>query len=222
MSSRFCILDDLDPYSGDEWPEGLVLYRKFILIDKCLALYNYVDKYPYLEATGIQREVQHYGFIYDYNFREPHVKKLNIAPAPPPVLKCLADTIYEADIMKCYPNQIIVNKYLSGQGISPHRDHYPIFDTDIGSLSLGSVYVMTFKHHKSHPDFDPTAELEIALPIGSLLVFADDARMNWTHEIKKKKSDNINGKRILRGTRISCTFRTVVKKCQNKVCKIEE
>lgn len=66
---------------------------------------------------------------------------------------------------------------------------------------------MEFKPHKSNKN--DQGKLEIGLPIGSLLVFGDDARYLWTHEIRKRQSDNINGKRVKRSDRISVTFRTV-------------
>lgn len=220
MSKKIFQHDNIKIIHEDDWPDGLFLYKNFIPKEYQKKLYDYIDDRAYLSTSGLKREVQHYGFVYDYNIHEPNLKKLDIAESAPTVLECIARTIYDTKIMKCYPNQIIVNKYVSGQGISPHRDHYPIFDTDVGSLSLGSKYIMVFKHHKSHPDYDPNVKLELALPVGSLLIFADEARMNWTHEIQKKKSDKIDGKRILRGTRISVTFRTVVEKCRGKICKI--
>jgi len=65
---------------------------------------------------------------------------------------------------------------------------------------------MTFRPHPENKLVDPNTVYDILLPVGSL---ADDASTKWTHEIRKVKYDNINGKKIKRGTRISITFRTV-------------
>jgi len=43
-------------------------------------------------------------------------------------------------------NQIIVNKYLPGQGIGPHTDHVKFFGDIIISLSLESGCEMIFKN----------------------------------------------------------------------------
>lgn len=199
---------------------GLTLYEDIpaILIDslqqkpsgylECMQqLYNYVDSLPW--SKFLKREVQHYGYVYDYNLREPQTKVLKKGKKPPKVLKKLAKVFYKTGMMRNKPNQIIVNKYLPGEGIGKHRDHHPIFDNDIATLSLGSEYVMTFRHHKSHDNYDKNTTVDLPLPVGSLLVFGDEARYSWSHEISSRKSDVINGKRIKRGTRISITFRTV-------------
>jgi len=68
---------------------------------------------------------------------------------------------------------------------------------------------MIFRPHPDNTLVDPSTICNILLPVGSLAVMQDDARNLWTHEIVKRKSDEIDGKRIKRDTRISITFRTV-------------
>ena len=63
-------------------------------------------------------------------------------------MRCISKILYDDKLLRNYPNQIIINKYIPGQGISAHRDHYPIFDNDIATLSLGSPIVIEFKPHK--------------------------------------------------------------------------
>jgi alkylated DNA repair dioxygenase AlkB len=190
-----------------EFPDGLVLYKNFIPTSYTDKLYKYIDKLNYHSLENITRKIQHYGYIYDYRLREPLTKKLEKTHDVPPALNCICKLLYKYKIMDCMPNQVIINKYEPGEGIAPHRDHYPIFGNSIATLSLGSEYVMTFRHHKSHPKYDPNIKLDISLPIGSLLVFSDEARLYWTHEISKRKTDN----KKKRSTRISVTFRTVQK-----------
>lgn len=193
------------------FPKGLVLYKDFIPPDYTNRLYKYVDKLQYHSLENITRKIQHYGYIYDYRLREPITRKLQKGENIPNILECICNLLYKYSIMDNLPNQVIINKYEPGEGIAAHRDHYPIFGNSIATLSLGSEYIMTFRHHKSHPKYDPNIKLDISLPIGSLLVFSDDARLYWTHEIAKKKTDKINNKVVKRTTRISVTFRTVQK-----------
>jgi len=127
---------------------------------------------------------------------------------------CIADVLYKHNLMRQKPNQIIINKYEPGQGISRHRDHNGYFTGDIATLSLGSAYVMKFRPHRGNKLENRKKCYEVLLPIGSLAVMKDDARTNWTHEISSTKSDTINHKNIKRGTRISITFRTVVDELQ--------
>lgn len=106
-------------------------------------------------------------------------------------MRCISKILYDDRLLRNYPNQIIINKYIPGQGISAHRDHYPIFDNDIATLSLGSPIVMEFNHIKAIKILNIKIKKELLLKPGSLLVFGDDARYKWTHEIKKGKLINI-------------------------------
>lgn len=74
-------------------------------------------------------------------------KKVKQAPY---FLKCISKIFYNNKLLRNYPSQIITNKYIQSQGISAHRDHYPIFDNDIATLSLGSPIVMEFKPHRTN------------------------------------------------------------------------
>jgi alkylated DNA repair dioxygenase AlkB len=116
--------------------------------------------------------------------------------------------------MRQKPNQIIINKYEPGEGISAHRDHIGYFTGDIATLSLGSAYIMKFRPHRDNKLIDREKCYNVLLSIGSLAVMKDDARSKWIHEISSTKSDTINHKNIKRGTRISITFRTVVDELQ--------
>jgi alkylated DNA repair protein alkB family protein 8 len=53
-------------------------------------------------------------------------------------------------------------------------------------------------------------QLELRLPVRSLLVLADDARYLWSHMIPARQSDMVDGVRRSRARRISLTFRTVL------------
>tara|TARA_Y100000389_G_scaffold160392_1_gene162523 strand:+ start:1635 stop:2237 length:603 start_codon:yes stop_codon:yes gene_type:complete len=198
-----------------EWPSGLRIYKNFIPSGIPINRVNELLEADITWNNVLKRQTIHYGYEYDYNIKEPRTRILKKGNPPPEWLQCLSEILYSSKIMKNLPNQIIINKYQPGEGIGPHRDHYPIFDNDIATLSLGSEYIMDFKNRRPST-LDKDKVLSVSLPIGSLLVFGDDARHNWTHEIKKRKNDLINGKKRPRGPRISITFRTVMPAYQGK------
>lgn len=192
--------------------KGLRIYDDIVFSEEVQKyMYNLVKELPDWKKGKIGRETIHYGYEYDYSIREPHKKVLQKVKRAPYFLRCISKILYDDRLLRNYPNQIIINKYIPGQGISAHRDHYPIFDNDIATLSLGSPIVMEFKPHKSNKNIKhQDKKIELLLKPGSLLVFGDDARYKWTHEIKKRKTDKYNGKKLIRGERISITFRTVM------------
>jgi len=198
MASNINIIRD------DSWPQGLILYTGILELDSSRKLFNHIDQLEWSEV--LSRKVQHYGYYYTYNIKEPQTQILEKTTSPPKVLKCIADALFNLGILEDYPNQIIVNRYLPGEGIGKHRDHYPIFGKDVATLSLGSDIDMQFEPYKNMAEGDM---LNVRLPVGSILVFGGDARMKWSHEIKKRKTDLVNNKKITRGVRISVTFRHV-------------
>lgn len=50
----------------------------------------------------------------------------------------------------------------------------------------------------------------VHLTVGSLLVMAKDARYQWHHAIRERKTDVVGGKIVRRGVRVSLTFRAAV------------
>ena len=101
-----------------------------------------------------------------------------------------------------HPDQVIVNEYLPGQGISAHIDCIPCFGKTIASLSLGSHCVLELSNEESkHP---------ILLERCSLLILSKDARYYWKHSIPARKTDRHLGVTYPRERRISLTFRSVL------------
>ncbi|MCU0440029.1 MAG: alpha-ketoglutarate-dependent dioxygenase AlkB [Raineya sp.] len=100
-------------------------------------------------------------------------------------------------------DQVIINEYFAGQGIAHHIDCEPCFEDTIASLSLGSSCAMEFISK------DKTIQHEIFLEPRSLLIITSEARYEWLHGIKAKKSDIVDGKTKVRDRRLSLTFRKV-------------
>jgi len=144
--------------------------------------------------------------------------------------KTLTSTHYQS----C--DQITINEYTPGLGISSHVDTHIGFEDGIISLSLGAEYVMEFSSIQSTElekkeeeeeedtdnisvtdDVDETSNVyNIVLPRRSLLVLRGEARYAWKHSIVSRRTDCINGVVIPRGRRVSATFRVIRR--QNRPC----
>lgn len=183
---------------ASEPPEGLRLRQAVVSPERQRALLDAVDASEW--RGDLKRRVQHYGWRYNYRAR-------SIAPADR--LGPLPDWLEEeaarltGTVFDTAPDQVIVNEYRPGQGISPHIDCRPCFGDTVASLSLGGACVMRFCHPPTGSTHD------VLLAPGSLLILNGATRHEWTHGIAPRKSDVIDGVRCARERRVSLTFRTV-------------
>lgn len=150
----------------------------------------------------LKRRVQHFGYKYDYRART--VSFSDHLGALPEWLPCLGQRLVRDGIFDRLPDQVIVNEYLPGQGISPHVDCFTCFGETIAIVSLGSSVAMNFRHSATDECH------EMILRPGSLLSLSGQARYDWKHGIPARKSDVISGARVPRSRRVSLTFRTVI------------
>ncbi len=179
---------------------GLILIENFISEDVEKELVRNIDNQPWL--SDLKRRVQHYGYKYDYKARGV-AEDFKVGDIPEFILPISEQLLRESDFNKL-PDQVIVNEYQAGQGISPHIDCVPCFEEIIASLSLGSDCFMDFIQPETNQ------KISILLPCRSLFILEDDARYKWQHGIAARKTDKINGKIIQRQRRISLTFRNVI------------
>lgn len=147
------------------------------------------------------RRVQQYGYSYDYM-----TKTIKPAPPVPTELATLIAGLQEKKVLNDKVNQIIVNEYTPGQGITPHTDNKKWFGEQIASLTLNSGCNMTMKRG--------SIIRTIYLEPRSLLLLAGKSRWEYTHSIAPTKSDRIKNpdgtsQTLKRGTRVSITFRQV-------------
>ncbi|MFY8095884.1 MAG: alpha-ketoglutarate-dependent dioxygenase AlkB [Niveispirillum sp.] len=152
--------------------------------------------------NDLKRRVQHYGFRYDYRAR--FVSPADYLGPLPGWLADLAGHLVDNGLFSKVPDQVIVNEYLTGQGISAHIDCVPCFGDTIAILSLGCPVVMTFQCAASG------ARCEMVLPACSLLGLSGSARYDWLHGIPARKSDTINDMKTQRLRRVSLTFRSII------------
>lgn len=156
-----------------------------------------------LWLDDLKRRVQHYGFKYDYRKRKVdmsmHVGQL------PYWLERLSQKLHRDGYMPEIADQVIVNEYLSGQGISAHIDCEPCFKDTIVSMSLASSCVMYFTKKLDH-----TLKIPVLLEPRSIVVLTGQARYEWMHSITARRYDEWEGIRLERGRRVSLTFRKVI------------
>lgn len=183
----------------DEWPDGLTYLENYISEDEACRLVQEIDTAPW--RTDLKRRVQHYGYRYDYKARQAR-RADYIGPLPAPFQQ-LAEQLTTEGHFQAAPDQVIVNEYQPGQGISAHIDCQPCFGETIASLSLLSACVMRFASQT------PSQQMELHLQPASLLVLKGDARHLWTHAIPSRKTDVIEGQKHIRSRRISLTFRAM-------------
>lgn len=164
-------------------------------------LLDQIDKQPWLD--DLKRRVQHYGFKYDYKARKvKHDMRIGELPE---WLKKLSQKLQKDGHMLEVADQVIVNEYKPGQGISGHIDCEPCFRDTIASLSLGSGCVMDFTNKD-----DKTQKIPAWLAPRSLVVLSGEARYKWLHGIAARKSDPWEGEKHERQRRVSLTFRKVI------------
>ncbi|PLK69588.1 alpha-ketoglutarate-dependent dioxygenase AlkB [Rhizobium sp. TH135] len=180
-------------------PPGAGLIRDWITPGQEVALAAFLNAGDW--SSELKRRVRHFGYRYDYRARSA-TRDSRIGPLPE-VLQGLAERLVVERLFAAVPDQVIANEYLPGQGISAHVDCEPCFGDVVASLSLLSGCEMRFACLESGET------RAVMLPPRSLLVLAGPARSNWTPAIPARRSDVIDGVRVMRGRRVSLTFRTL-------------
>lgn len=146
--------------------------------------------------------MQHYGYRYDYH--NGLLASSSYLGSLPDWLKSLAEQLFSDRLTTKLPDQVIINEYEPGQGITNHIDCVPCFGRTIISLSLGSSCIMNFTH-------SPSSEtLPIFLSPGSIIIMQEAARYDWQHGISALKKDKYQDREIMRLRRVSITFREVL------------
>lgn len=163
---------------------GLIIHNNYITEEVEQELLDNINVGEW--GRSLKRRVQQFGPIYNYTNRK-------LVKAEMEIPSWLSDRCFLK--MMVYfedePNQVIVNEYESGQGISKHIDA-DVFGPTIASLSLMSDTDMVLGQYRGE-------EKTIKIERRSLLVLSGEARFNWYHYIPKVTEK-----------RVSITFRTTV------------
>lgn len=195
------LLFDLNINDSEELKKvnGMQYIANFINQEEADILIKNIDNSDWL--GDLKRRVQHYGFKYDYRSRSIN-ESMRVQDIPH-WCKFLTNRLYDNEWL-LPADQMIVNEYLPGQGISAHVDCEPCFLDTIVSVSLLSPCVMIFRHKVIGES------VEVYLEPNSAVVLRGDSRYKWTHEIPARKTVKFKGKNIKpRARRVSLTFRQV-------------
>ncbi|GAA5083552.1 alpha-ketoglutarate-dependent dioxygenase AlkB [Chryseobacterium ginsengisoli] len=176
---------------------GLVYQDDFLNVEEEKLIISEIDNAVW--DTNLKRRVQHYGYMYDYKKKNID-QDLKIAKLPDWLLILERKITTKFNLENSF-DQVIINEYEPGQGISNHIDCVPCFEDVIISISLLSSCVMQFsKDEDKH---------EILLQPRSILLLSGDSRYHWKHGIKAVKNDKWLNTAIPRKRRISITFRKI-------------
>lgn len=179
--------------------QGLTYITDFISISEQEELIAVIDSQTWL--TDLKRRTQHYGYKYDYTKKQID-SSLYLGPLPD-WLQSYSNKLYSQKYFDKKPDQVIINEYLPGQGISKHIDCVPCFDHTIASLSLLSTCSMDFEHYQSGKHGSTI------LAPKSLLILSEEARYDWAHSIPARLEDKSENEVLLRERRVSLTFRKI-------------
>ncbi|KAM3289367.1 alkylated DNA repair protein ALKBH8 [Capsicum chacoense] len=208
---------------------GLYLIHDFISAKEEEELLAAVDSGPWQKLA--KRKVQHYGYEFHYNTR--NVNTNQYLGELPSFLSPILDKMsvfqklgYTETVLL---DQLTVNEYPLGVGLSPHIDTHSAFEGLIFSLSLAGPCIMEFRKYSTGvwpTSADKLSDEEaqhsdksskflrraIYLPPRSMLLLSGEARYAWHHYIPHHKIDVVNDSRIRRGLRrVSFTIRKVRK-----------
>jgi alkylated DNA repair dioxygenase AlkB len=167
-SNQMQLFAQLDEFAKPEVP-GLNYLPNFINKGQEENLLQQIDKQNWL--ADLRRRVQHYGYKYDYKARNIDAK-MKLGELPEWLQDCCNQLVTKKIFTKV-PEQVIINEYLPGQGISAHIDCVPCFGGTIASLSLGSDCVMDFTNPKTGE------KIPVLLEQGSLVILENQARYEW-------------------------------------------
>ncbi|KAI8915821.1 hypothetical protein EDD86DRAFT_196929 [Gorgonomyces haynaldii] len=150
------------------------------------------------------RNVQHFGFRFDYALKQVDKDALDRESAFPDWIQPLLDRYRTNYPHNPKPDQLTLNHYHPGGGIAPHCDTHSSFLSPLLLISLGSDIIMEFKQ-----TIPKEETVFVVLPKRSLAIMGGDSRYGWEHVIRPRKVDLINGFLHERKDRYSLTFRTV-------------
>ena len=184
---------------------GLYVYQEFITPEEENRIIKQLDEECQWD-TRLSRRVQHFGFEFDYASRKAF-SEYALVPFPSETKGCL-EKVKKIEPAAEYMNQLTVNEYLPGQGISAHIDTHSCLGDVIISMSLLGDTVMRFIP-ASCKLYLKTRRFNLWLPRRSLLIMKKESRLAFKHAIPLRMTDLLDGNIVKRSRRVSLTFRSI-------------
>lgn len=180
--------------------EGLLLVTNFISDQEEMDFIKIINEQPW--NKNLRRYTQQYGW--KYNYKERAVSRDDYLGELPTWLDTLIERIYRTGYIDELPDQVIINRYLPGEGIGMHVDATEPFKNKIYTISLGCPVNFIFR------SLDRTDTKTLYLLPKTFYIFQDKARYEYMHGIAYKRFDMVDNIKIPRlTTRYSITFRNV-------------
>ncbi|KAI9146401.1 hypothetical protein BKA69DRAFT_21604 [Paraphysoderma sedebokerense] len=215
---------------------GLSYFDDVLSDEEELSLISYIKSINNWDHVQ-DRFVKHYGYNYDYTHFT--VSSILADRIPTHLTNILFPKFSSLFPNLPLPNQCTVSVYPLGTGIPPHSDiRYP-FGPIVWAVSLQSGTMMEFlkrgvkkgtnqnnendcegldvnsvidkSENEEREEKQRRSDLitQVYLKRKSLLLLQNEARYDWEHSIRARKTDLVDGRVIHRGERISLTFRAV-------------
>ncbi|KAJ4759014.1 RNA-binding (RRM/RBD/RNP motifs) family protein [Rhynchospora pubera] len=209
---------------------GIHLMHEFITLEEEKELLKAVDERPWKSLA--KRRVQHYGYEFLYEIRNVDSKQFlgELPSFVSHILQKIVSFPGLGDTSSKLVDQLTVNEYPCGVGLSPHIDTHSAFDDLIFSLSLAGSCIMEFRQYTEGSWNSPASSVvdaeeltksakpsnctrkAVFLPPRSMLLMSGEGRYAWHHYIPHHKVDMIGDRSVRRGSRrVSFTFRKVRK-----------
>lgn len=173
---------------------GLLYVDDFLDAAEERALLQRVDEEPWEDDW--KRRIRQYGVGYGGPRGGPTTWVRDF----PAWLEALAAKVVDGGYLPRMPDNCVINEYLPGIGIGPHRD-YPDFDEPVVAISLGGDIVIDFD--------EPARGTKVSFEVlaRSLWSASGEARWAWRHGIAPRLHDVVDGAKHRRARRVSITFR---------------
>lgn len=179
---------------------GLTYIPNYVNIDEQNQLLNVIDQQVWsLESVESKRRIQQHGYRYEY--QNGILVACIYLGSLPDWAASITKRLCSAGLTEVVFDQVTVNEYEPGQGLTSHIDCVTCFGDIIITLSLGSSYVMEFTHSQTQE------KRELLLLPGSLLVLKREARYVWLHSVTPREKDIYKGREFVRTRRVAVTFR---------------
>lgn len=204
---------------------GVYMFRDFVTAEEEQEMLSAVDNRPWKSLA--KRRVQHYGYEFCYDTRNINTNCcLGKLPSfVRPILDRISSCPDLHDAANIVLDQLTVNEYPPGVGLSPHIDTHSAFRGHIFSLSLAGPCIMELRRYSDgewasttdskveHSDSSSNfIRKAIFLPPRSMLLLSGEGRYAWHHYIPHHKVDTVKDNMIRRASRrVSFTLRKVRK-----------